>query len=123
ISIYKDNGEGIATAGIQMWWNGTNVSDNVSNLGNGLYFVSLEPITVSLGEDPIMLNMTITVDGYQDKYFETYLAVDLDTLIKSKGFPLTIMIIIIISIAGGIGIVVGITLYILRKIKKKNEGI
>ena len=59
-----------------MWWNETDVSTDIQNFGNGLYFISLEPITVASGEDPILLNMIISADGYEDKYFETVIAVD-----------------------------------------------
>jgi parallel beta-helix repeat protein len=110
---------GIDSASIQMWWNGIDVTADVINLGNGLYFVSLEPITVASGEDPILLNMIISADGYEDKHFETYLAVDPDTLSKNGGtipeeFPLAI---IIISTLGGIG-VAGVSLYLLHRRKR-----
>ena len=116
---------GIDSALIQMWWNGNDVSDDVINLGNGLYFISLDPITVAPGEDPILLNMIISADGYQDKYFETYIAVDPDTLIKdfvkpAEEFPLTMIIIAITSIAGGIG-VAGVIFALLRKRKRASE--
>ncbi|MFX1313945.1 MAG: nitrous oxide reductase family maturation protein NosD [Promethearchaeota archaeon] len=112
---------GIDSATIQVWWNGTDVSSDVINLGNGLYFVSLESITVAPGEDPILLSMIISADGYEDKYFETYLAVDPDTLEKGVGqdgdeFPSLILIIVLISAAGGIGATI-ITVGILRKRK------
>lgn len=127
IILVRDETElGINLAVIQMWWNGVNVSDNVINLGNGFYFVSLDPIIVAPGEDPILLNMIISADGYQDKSFETYIAVDPDTLVKDgkkpvEEFPFATIIIAISSIAGGIG-VVGITLVLLRKRKRISEG-
>jgi len=117
--------QGINSATIQIWWNGVDVSSSVINLGNGFYFVSLEPITVAPGEDPILLNMTISASGYEDKYLETYLAVDPDTLDKEAGkpteiFPLTIIIIIIISIVGGI-VIAGVSIVLLRKKKRLSE--
>lgn len=119
--IYNENEYGIDFAMIQMEWNSTDVSTDVQNLGEGVYFVSLIPITVLPGEEPILLNMTISADGYQDKYFETYLAVDPDTLNKDGekpaiNFPF-IIIIVVSSIAGGIGIA-GITVGLLRKKKR-----
>ncbi|MFX1478117.1 MAG: nitrous oxide reductase family maturation protein NosD [Promethearchaeota archaeon] len=112
---------GINSALIRMWWNGIEVSVDVINLGNGFYFVSLEPLTVLPGEDPILLNMTISVDGYQDKYFETYIAIDPDTLEKdgetsSGEFPIITLIIATSTIAGVIG-VAGVSLVLLRRKK------
>jgi len=69
--IFNETGQGID----QMWWNGVDVSSSVISLGNGYYFISLDPITVAPGEDPILLNMTISATGYDDKYFETHITV------------------------------------------------
>lgn len=126
-SVKNKNGQGIDFAMIKMWWDGTDVSNSIQNLGNGLYFISLDPITVAPGEDPILLNMIISADGYQDKYFETYLAVDPDTLDKITGkpaerFPLAIIIIASTSTVGGIG-VAGVTIVLLRKRKRASEVI
>jgi len=123
--IHDDNDQYIDSATIQIWWNGTDASTDVQNLGNGFYFVSLEPITIKPGEDPILLSIIITADGYEDKQFETYLAVDPETLEKrveqdGKGFPFLILIIAIFSIAGGIGATL-ITVVILRKRKPTTE--
>ena len=123
--IHNETYQGIDLATIQMWWNGTDVSDDVINLGNGLYFVSLEPITVAPGEDPILLMMVISASGYEDKHFETYLSVDPDTLEKGvdkdgEEFPLTIVIIAIVSTVGGIGATL-ITIGIFRKSKPTKE--
>ncbi|MFX1323121.1 MAG: ABC transporter substrate-binding protein [Promethearchaeota archaeon] len=102
-SIYGGIGQPIDFATIEMWWDGVEVSSKVQNLGSGIYFVSLDPITVAPGEDPILLNMTISADGYHDKYFETYLAVDPDVLDKEapkqkktiiSGYELGLLIII-----------------------------
>ena len=83
-SVFNESGHAISFATIQMWWNGIDVSPSVQNLGSGLYFILLDPITVAIGEDPILLNMTITVDGYLDKYYDTLISVqpwDLPNLI------------------------------------------
>ena len=126
IFVYNDKGEGIDFATIQIWWDGIDVSMNIQNLGNGLYFISLNPITVAPGEDPILLNMIISADGYQDKYFDTYLAVDPDILNKDTGKPteeppLVIIIIASTSIAGGIGAIV--IIFLLRKRKRTSGNI
>ena len=120
-SVYNGSSYGINFATIQLWWNGSDVSSEIQNSGGGLYFVSLDPITVAPGEEPILLNMIISANGYQDKYFDTYLTVDPDTLDKEVGelaeeFPLVMIIITIISTAGGIGATI-ITIGILRKRK------
>ncbi|MFX1280300.1 MAG: nitrous oxide reductase family maturation protein NosD [Promethearchaeota archaeon] len=116
--IYNGFNEKIDFAAIQMWWNGTDVSNSVQNLGNGLYFVSLTPITVVPGEDPILLKIFISALGYEDKLFETYLAVDPNTLDKDSEkpteiFPLTVIIVVLSSIG-----VVGVVLMLLYQRKR-----
>lgn len=115
----------INAATIQVWWNGEEVqSGDISNLGGGLYKVSLSPITVLPEDDPILLNMTISASGYEDKYFETYLAVDPATLEKEVGeeFPLVMIIIAIISTAAGIGVAT-VAIFLLRRKRRISEGI
>jgi len=123
--VYDEIKLGIDSATVQVWWNGVDVSVNVQNQGEGLYFLSLNPITVAPGEDPILLTIIISADGYQDKAFETYIAVDPDTLDKdgvepAEELPLIIIIVAITSIAGGIG-VAGVALILLRKRKRTRE--
>lgn len=82
--ISGENGNGIIVDSIDMGWNGVNATSNVTLLGEGYYLASLSPITVTPDEDPILLNMTVTADGYEDKYFETRLAVDPKTIEKEQ---------------------------------------
>lgn len=82
--IYNSLGQGIDFTTILMWWNGMDVSADVQSHGNGFYFISVDPITVAPGDDPIMLNMTISATGYQEKYYETYLAVDPEVIDKEE---------------------------------------
>ncbi|MFX1575052.1 MAG: nitrous oxide reductase family maturation protein NosD [Promethearchaeota archaeon] len=119
--IYNTTGDGIVFATFKIWWNGIDVSADVQNLGNGYYFISLDPITVTQGEDPILLKMIISASGYEDKQFETYLAVDPDTLEKeigkgAEGIPLVIILIAIILTAALI-VAVTATVVLLRKRK------
>ncbi len=120
--VYNETIFEIDFAMIQIWWDGTEVSSSIQNLGNGLYFISLDPITVMPGDNPILLNMTISANGYEDKYFETYIAVDPDTLQKagdksSEEFPL--LIILIISFLSA-GIIIGLSgIFWLRRRRKK----
>ena len=119
--IFNESNHGIDNVTIQMWWNSRNISTSVQNLGSGLYFVSLEPITVKPGEDPILLEIDISASGYEDKSFETYIAVDPDILLGETGeqtedSPLIIIIITSTSIAGGI-IIIGATAFLLRRRK------
>jgi len=81
--IYNETGNDIDFATIQMWWDGTDVSGSVVNLGGGTYIVTLDPITVSPTDDPILLNMTISASGYDDKYYEAYFAVDPEVIDKT----------------------------------------
>ena len=110
-----------------MWWNSSDVSSRVQNLGDGFYFVSLEPITVKPGEEPITLEIAISIFEYEDLFFETYIAVDPDNLIEDDGIspdesPFYLIIIIITSIAGGIGMT-GAILLLLRRRKGVSEVI
>jgi len=119
IFVFNESGHGIDLATIQTWWNNIDVSMNITNLGDGFYCVSIDPITVSLGEEPILLSMIVSADGYEDKHFETYIAVDPTTLEKGPGgygeeFPLLILIIAITLTAGGIGVAF-ITVRIVKK--------
>ena len=74
---------------IQVWWNGTIVpSNNITELGNGLYNISLTSILVEPGENPILLNTTISEAHHNDKYFELRLAVD-PKAVASTPIPLS----------------------------------
>lgn len=118
--IYDENDQGIGFALIQLWWDGIDVSHNIVNIGNGFYFVSLEPITVTPEEDPILFNMVISADGYQNKYYETYIAVDPETITKgtvnnAENFQIVIAT---SAIVGGIGIASVLTVLLLRMRRK-----
>ena len=112
---------GIDVAIIQMWWNGTDVSTSVQNLGDGIYFISLDPITVAPGEDPILLKIVISASGYAEKNFETYIAVDPETLTKGEDTTPDELPPIVITIAIGSTIgalaVVGVLIMLLRRRK------
>lgn len=100
-----------------------NAFQHIIELGNGLYNVSPTPRFVAPSEDPILLNMTISAAYHRDKYFETHFAVDPESLGKCKAaeeFSLTIIIIAISSIAGGIG--AGVAIFLLRKKKRASEA-
>ena len=117
--IYNKTGYQVSDAVIQIWWNSNDVSADIKNLGNGYYFISLIPITVLPEEDPILLNITIFASGYQDKYFETYLAVDPDILDKDDvkdlaEFPIFGIIVGIVSTLGGLGVAT-VIIVLLRK--------
>jgi len=116
--VCNESNHGIDSGTIQMWWNSSDVSSHIQNLGDGYYFVSLKPITVKPGEDPIILEIAIFTFEYEDLFFETYIAVDSDTLIKDDAseFPFHLIMIIITSIAGGIGMV-GAILFLLHRRK------
>ena len=122
-SVYNKTAHEIISATFQIWWDGTDVSSDIQNLGNGLYSISLTPITVAPGEEPILLKMVISASGYEDKHFETYLAVDPDTIEKGveEGLPFVVIIAIIASIAGGGAAVIVTTTLLYRKRRKVIE--
>ncbi|MFW9947684.1 MAG: nitrous oxide reductase family maturation protein NosD [Candidatus Odinarchaeota archaeon] len=75
----------ITVLSVQIWWNRIAVPPNdITELGNGLYNVSLTPIFVAPGENPILLNMTVSVACHLDKYFEMYIAVDPEAVSKGN---------------------------------------
>ncbi len=85
--LCNEFGKGINSATIQSWWDGNQVSQSdITNLGGGLYVLSLTPITVAPGGDRILLNMTITAEDCFAKYYKTYLAVDPDSIDKGPPF-------------------------------------
>ena len=43
-SIFDDFDQIIDFATLDVWWNGSNVSTDIQNLGNGIYFISLAPV-------------------------------------------------------------------------------
>ena len=86
--ISDESDHGLDSVDIQMWWNGSDVSSDFHNLGNGYYSVSLEPITVEEGENPILLNMTINTIGYVEEYIETYFSVKQCDLIDLLHFQI-----------------------------------
>ncbi|MFX1478873.1 MAG: FG-GAP-like repeat-containing protein [Promethearchaeota archaeon] len=120
--VYNESGEAIDFASIEMWWNEVDVSADVQNLGNGHYLISLEPITVVPGENPILLHITISATGYEEKHFETYIAVDPASLLKGEGEPteeFPLILIIIIS-ALSVGAIIGLaSIFWLRKRKRE----
>ncbi|MFX1442107.1 MAG: hypothetical protein ACFFHV_01725 [Promethearchaeota archaeon] len=86
--IYDENDLGIGAANIQAWWDGLEVPQNkIFSLGKGFYQISLSPITVSPGEDPILLNMSISAEGCYTKYYEIHLAVDPEIIDKGPPPP------------------------------------
>ena len=70
----------------QTWWNGTTVpSNNITELGYGLYNISLTPILVEPDKNPILLNMTISALYHSDRYYDLKLKVDPEAVGKDPG--------------------------------------
>jgi len=117
-SVYNASGQGIEGATIQIWWDGTDVSSNVIEIGNGLYKISLTPILVSLGDDPILLKVTVSATGYENVDYELELAVDPATVEKiGEDFPFDsiILTIVISALVAGAGVIIAIV--IIKKLK------
>jgi len=73
----------ISAFSIQAWWNGNPVpSNDITEVGNGFYNISLTPILVNPGDPPILLNMTVSAEHHQDRYYELELAVDPEAVDK-----------------------------------------
>jgi len=121
--IYNETGDAIDFADTQIWWDGIEVSSYVQNLGDGLYFISLDPITVVPGQDPIILQIIAFATGYDGKYFEIAISVDPDTLQKDTpedqqrdDIPVEI---ITITVSLSSAAVLGGGVYILMRRRKK----
>jgi len=97
IFVYYNDEIAVDSATINAWWNGIDVSVNTQNRGGGFYLISLDSIYVALGENPILLNMTISADGFEDKHFKTYLAVTKERALAIPGYN-NILIIGLISV-------------------------
>jgi hypothetical protein len=116
----------VSNISIQIWWNGISVASNkIVEIATGIFNISLSPILVNPEEEPILLNMSISVTLHSNKYFEMYIAVDPEIIEKdgvkpTEKFPLVTIIIAITSIAGGIG-VAGVSLFLLRRRKRASE--
>ncbi len=83
VNISSNIGLELSDVIIQVWWNGTTVqSNNITELGNGLYNISLTSILVEPGENPILLNMTVSAVHHSDKYFGIDLFVDPEAVDK-----------------------------------------
>ncbi len=129
--------QGVEWADILSWtilWNGTDVSDDIIPIGGGMYKISVGPITISPGGDPILLNMTISAVGYEQRELEFLILVDpeiinkkpeLGTLPPSGGgedgnakkaeeFGIPIIILVVVGVGSAIG-ASAITIFILRK--------
>jgi hypothetical protein len=129
LKILDANGVGIEGATIQFWWNATECTGNMTELGGGLYRINVTAITVTPVEAPIKLNFTISKIGYTNKIFEKYVAVDPDNVVKSNvGGPgntegsenfwqQNSLAIILVGAVGG---VIGVSL-VFRRIKKKKK--
>ena len=117
-NITNEHDTGIDSANILILWDGLDVSSDIQNLGGGLYFISLDPILVAPGEEPILLTMTVSASGYDDTYLETKVSIDPDTVRKGSSsveFPLGIIIIVSTVSAGAL---FGIIIYIYMKKRK-----
>ena len=114
IFVYYKNEIGIDSATINAWWNDMDISTDTQNHGGGYYLISLDPIFVVPGENPILLNMTISADGYEDKYFETYLAAT-ELTTKKTEFPIPGYNIILITCL--ISVMILVSIIILHKKK------
>ena len=116
IIIQDQLGQFIDFATIQAWWNGTDVSADILNLGSGLYFIRVDPITIAPGEEPILLKIMVTADGYDSAILETHIAVDPDLIAKETLEPPPPMIPgynVILLIA-----LIGVTFIFIYKFKK-----
>lgn len=121
-------GVSINSAIINAWWDGNHISDQIEKLeDDGIYQISLTPITVPPGDPPILLRMLVSADGYQEKNIELYIAVDPEVINKEPNGNLILILIITIasiSIASlAIFLLIGIIRTRSRRFERKRIGI
>ncbi len=74
---------GVENANINATWNGLNFTSNIFEIGNGYYYIELTAITVSPGEDPILLRFDGKATGFIDlNNYKAYYAVDPEVIAK-----------------------------------------
>lgn len=84
-NIFKEYDFSFTINSLQMWWNGTAVqTDNITEIGTGSYNISLTPILVTPGEDPVLFNISISATKHGEFYYELDLAVDPETVGSNK---------------------------------------
>ncbi|MFX1277325.1 MAG: hypothetical protein ACFFBP_03515 [Promethearchaeota archaeon] len=123
-SVKNILGVNINSANINAWWDGTLVSDQIENLGNGIYQISLSPITVPPGDPPILFRLVVSAEDYQEKLIEVYLSVDPDVINKipddgRNGDIIFLIITIFIAGASITSIVIVSTIGIVRSRSRK----
>ena len=115
IWISDQNNNSVDIDSIEMYLNGEEISFEFTYEGNGIYMLS--DFVSSYNE-----NETFQIIVKKDKYFMNLLSINFspitgEAIEDAEKFPLTITIIVIISIVGGIGIVT-VTTALLRKRKR-----
>ncbi len=83
----SDPTQGIEGVGWSLKWNGTDVSGDIIPIGGGNYSISLTPITVESGENPIRLEGSIIASGFDQKDFEFFFTVDPEVFDKTQPQP------------------------------------
>ena len=85
--IYNRTYDGINAVSISIYWNGTNVSSSMYEIGNGYYMISINPIFTAPGEPGITLETTIIKNGYEQLIYSSEIAVDPET-VQKNGVPI-----------------------------------
>jgi hypothetical protein len=76
--LYNETYDGIDIDSIMIYWNGTEVSANMSTLGNGYFLLSLDPIFTPPGETGIPLELNIINTGYAQLNFYTEIGIEVE---------------------------------------------
>jgi len=124
LNILDWKNQGILGANITIWWNEYQVQgSDIKEMGNGDYNITLNPIFVSPGDDPILLKMTISATGYSEKYYEWDVAVPKsEETSVPEGISFEIYILTIMVLSGIILVLFAIILYFFLAARKRDDS-
>ncbi|TFF98587.1 MAG: hypothetical protein EU547_01015 [Promethearchaeota archaeon] len=111
--IHNATYDGIDANSITILWNSTDMSTNVTSLGNGYYIISLNPIFVGPGESGIPIELTINTTGYEVLTYSSDIAVDPEAVTKevetrppTGAIPWSLSTILIVALFAVVGSVI-----------------
>lgn len=82
--IYNATYDGVEGVSLTTYWNSTDVSANITELGNGYYMSSLDPIFVAPGESGILFEAMISKVGFETLSYSSEFSVDPESLQKDE---------------------------------------
>ncbi|MFO7798089.1 MAG: right-handed parallel beta-helix repeat-containing protein [Promethearchaeati archaeon] len=75
---------GVEEVSITAYWNGTDVSANITELGSGYYMISLDPIFIAPGESGIDFEASLSKNGFEELSYSSEFSIDPEALQKDE---------------------------------------